>query len=400
MARLLYGNFDFEHQLADPDRPAASSVLHRINAELACAWFAIAEPGDAVWTPLPLDEQFLHDLTAEGLPQVLTWRAGEPLHAAWELCPWGWSGNVQDWSRKTFPHTAAPTLDAVRTANCRFFSLALEHEWDVGLDGSTVVQSVDDLQAALRRTPKLDRGWVLKARFGMSARERLLGRGTTVPVSVANWLKPRLVRDGGAVFEPWVEKISEAGIQIDIPEKGSPALIGMTPLLTDASGAYRGNRMATVPGEAGGWDVAVAYGLRAADRLQRVGYRGPLGIDAMRYRGESGEVRLRAVQDINARCTMGRLALGWRRLLRPGEQATWLHFTNPAEALAPDLAQSWHRQVAAHLPAGARVLRTSPARVGGQPSRHGSALLVLPAEHDLEDAERRCVSFLQGMALR
>ena len=55
----------------------------------------------------------------------------------------------------------------------------------------------------------------------------------------------------------------------------------------------------------------------------------PLGLDAMRHRVPGGAVRTRCLQDINARWTMGRLALGLRRfphllpltdgVFRPGE---------------------------------------------------------------------------------
>jgi len=55
----------------------------------------------------------------------------------------------------------------------------------------------------------------------MSARERILGQG---PVTAAdqNWLRRRIDLYGAVFFEPWVERIEEAGIQIEIPSIGSP----------------------------------------------------------------------------------------------------------------------------------------------------------------------------------
>jgi len=40
--RLFFGNFDFEHRLAEPSSEP-SAKLKRLNAELAVAWLSIAE---------------------------------------------------------------------------------------------------------------------------------------------------------------------------------------------------------------------------------------------------------------------------------------------------------------------------------------------------------------------
>jgi DNA-binding transcriptional ArsR family regulator len=45
----------------------------------------------------------------------------------------------------------------------------------------------------------------------------------------------------------------------------------------------------------------------------------------MQYRDENEQLHIRPLQDINARWTMGRLSLGFRKLLKPRESAKWLH---------------------------------------------------------------------------
>ncbi|MBA3315948.1 MAG: hypothetical protein H0T47_22000, partial [Planctomycetaceae bacterium] len=76
MPRLFVGNFDFEHRLAY----GAGSLprrLDEINAALAPAWMAIAEPGDAVWTPSIATGNVLERLASHGLPQL--WAVTNPV---------------------------------------------------------------------------------------------------------------------------------------------------------------------------------------------------------------------------------------------------------------------------------------------------------------------------------
>ena len=104
---------------------------------------------------------------------------------------------------------------------------------------------------------------------------------------------------------------------------------GVTPLLTDERGEYRGNRFAVPDDIKSIWSSSIDTAQQIAQKLQAMGYFGPLGIDAVRYRDRDGKLRLRPLQDINARYTMGRLALGFRRLLKRGETGIWLHLRQP-----------------------------------------------------------------------
>ena len=61
------------------------------------------------------------------------------------------------------------------------------------------------------------------------------------------------------------------------------------------------------------WDDAVEIGWKVAQHMREMGYGGLVGIDAMRYRDQFGNEKLRPIQDINARYTMGRLALNLSR---------------------------------------------------------------------------------------
>lgn len=329
MPRLFLGNFEFEHRLAAPGRQLPAK-LQRLNAELATSWLAIADDGDFLWTPEPIDPKFFDEATTNGLPRVLPIASLQDVPAGVECIPWGWTDDIRKlcdshgWIRND------PPDHAVRAANSRRLSSELEQEWRVGLPFSGEATSLDQIERYIALHDN-DSRWVIKAEFGMSGRERLLGTG--VPQGAdRSWIEKRLQANGIVFFEPWVSKISEVGIQIDIPREGDPRLLEVVPMIADERGQYSGSHLPAVvkeqthivlrPSE---WGLAIDIALQAARRIQDLGYFGPLGIDAMQFQDENGQRHVRPLQDINARYTMGRLSLGFRKLLNKYVAAEWLH---------------------------------------------------------------------------
>ena len=383
MARLWFGNFDFETHLAGGGGPSSTSI-RRLAAELAMVWCAVAREGDLVWSDAPVESDFLEELVRQGLPRLTVVSDPAEITESVELEPWGWCGGLP---RHRSIRSRHPPHDAVKRVNAREYSFTLETEFDGGLDDAARIERLDELRAVVRPLDGTQR-WVVKAQYSNAARERCPGCGNVLEEHVINWCRKRLQRDGLVFFEPWVERVAEVGLQFDVPREGKPRILGVVPLLTDAAGQYVGSRIEvegaieeTFREEA--WASAIDIGADVARHVQDAGYFGPLGIDAMRYCDDDGVERVRAIQDVNARWTMGRIALGFRRILRAGERAVWLHVRwntpNP---------ESWFRGVEELLPLGMRMIRTSPAELGGTPVEHGTVLFVSRNEADLAEVER------------
>lgn len=327
MPRFFLGNFDFEHRLADPTRQLPVK-LERINAELATSWLAIAEDGDYLWTPQSIESSFFEQVVRDGLPRVIPVVSFDDVPREIECIPWGWTEDVRRLCDKHGWVRNDPPDEAVRAANSRRFSAALEREWLCGLDSAGEATSLQEIERLIAFHDPESR-WVVKAEFGMSGRERILGCGPPTEAD-RNWIEKRLASDGVIFFEPWVERLEEVGIQIDIPREDSPQLISVVRMLVDERGQYAGSQFAprrqkTPANLISPWRDATDAAIRAAKRLQSLGYFGPLGIDAMRYRAADGLMRWRPLQDINARWTMGRLSLGLQRLLQRNEAGCWRH---------------------------------------------------------------------------
>lgn len=379
-SRFFLGNFDFEHELADPSGWRASRHVQRLLAERASAWIALADDGDWIWTPEPITESFWDELAAAGLPRVHGVTCfDKPSTTDIKLVPWGWTtrlaGLASSWSSKQGEAVSSdgrpPDLNAVRLGNSREWAFQVECRLNVALPGAARLEQLSDLASFVERSARLfgelpdKHAWVIKANYGMSGRERILGRGSRLSEPQQRWLQRRLASDHAVFFEPWLIILAEAGLQWDVPQLGfgEPKLLGVTPLLCDSQGVYRGSRIAwetNIPTE---WQFAVEPGQHVTGQLQQLGYVGPVGIDAAIYETPNGQRIVRPLQDINARFTLGRVALGFRRWLQPDEQAVWWHVTQEDD-------------VAKKLPHDARVIRTSPARIGEQPAQHQSLLVI------------------------
>lgn len=396
MSRIFIGNFDFEHSLGTMPGRALTKAVRQVNAELASVWIAIAREGDIIETPEPPDEQFADDLIRQGFPPVRfvgPSSSSDRHHATpLEVCPWGWTESILKRARQNGWINTAPDISAVRVVNSRRFSAQLEREWSVGLPGAVTIDSIDALETTIGSVARDKDCWVLKAEFGMSGRERLLGRGWQLPEQTVHWARRRLASNERLFFEPWVDCIEEAGLQFSIPPDGSPVLEGITPLETSPTGQYRGNRFDAATSVRETWRDTVEIGRRVARRVQQAGYFGPLGVDAMRYRDAGGAVRLRPIQDVNARWTMGAVSLGFRRLLSPGECGFQLHVRPSAVGSVCSLRE-WYRQRERTIPEGLRLIRTSPFTVGGRPVKM-LTLILIGQPQDFSAAERWSAEFL------
>jgi hypothetical protein len=381
---LFFGNYDFEHHLASALPRVLPAQIRRLNTEMAFCLVPLAQRGDCVWVSALPDAGYSQHLEAIGLSGVRFVSRSEEIPAGTALVPWGWCKSVEDWAVQLGCDFNAPSLAAVTAVNSREFSSGLEAEWTVGLPGARAIRTLAELDSTLAEATKLTNGWVIKANFGMSARERILTRRSPPRPQDAQWARHRLQRDEPLFFEPWVESLSEFGCQISVPRTGFPLLEGITGLLTDAQGTYRGSRLfceAESPPSNLLPPNILEVVERAARRIQERGYFGPLGIDVMQYRAADGEICWRPLQDINARLTMGRVALGLRRLLGPGERADWLHTRRPAGSAA---VTGQIPIASGDFPKGVRTVRTSPREVGGAPSSHQSALIIARSSETLE----------------
>jgi hypothetical protein len=204
-------------------------------------------------------------------------------------------------------------------------------EQDVG----TPVDTLEDALAAIAAIR--GRGHhrvVVKTAYGLAGHNAIrLWEPELLPAQ-RQWLIHTLSHGWPLVVEPWLERALDFSVQLEMGPH-SLELRGYTGLINDRKGQFLANWAATdctqcLPATVAdffpSWpDILVhihrLYGeifSLLAEELQRVGFIGPISIDAFVYRTAQGNCRLKPVVEINPRYTMGRLTIKLMQHASPG----------------------------------------------------------------------------------
>ena len=251
---------------------------------------------------------------------------GERAVAQW--CPWGWSP-VQAKLR------ALPWNPDHQVLYDKTWAFGVKRDWQKSAPGNDLLEdergglctSVAHVEALLTAE-----NWVAKAPFSSSGQHRIR---LTKPLDDRgrSWLNRHLAA-GPILVEPWVNRVLDLSVQVDVTDS-KVKVLGLTRFWTASNGAYRGAVI-------GAWSQGVSsdvarvvhrHGLAkqlnsaaiyAGERAKMLGFRGPMGIDAMIYQTVDG-LKLNPLLEVNPRNTMGRVALAIRTRCRGHGAWYFLH---------------------------------------------------------------------------
>jgi len=355
----------------------ASAAAERVAADLAPLLLFLARATDVIVVREPPRREWLQHLAASGfqVPEFVTsLDVRAPKLGGCE--PWGWSPQAHAtlrplasriverrderaaWHRMLL---AQPDFAATRLAPLfsKAWGAGFLRRWmhthpesqelfgsvdSVGAfaaSESEVYRQIDALFAAGQRV-------VLKAPLATSGRgiRRLTDSNDRTP-PLDGWIRNTVRAQGGVLVEPWLDRLHDLSIQIEVRASGTTKLLGARQFLTDARWQYAGtilgrNFRALLPEARRLIDAALpvwrdlARDVGAA--LGDAGYRGPAGIDAMIWRTQTGALRLKPLGEVNPRWTMGRVALALENHVATGTPSAWVI----APSAAVDAAASAH----------------------------------------------------------
>lgn len=316
-SRLWHMNADFEAELAAPAgayrRPPHFEDLNRRLSE-HLLW--LARPGDALLLKEPWPERLRAEASRRGVE--LTPPEGPARAGGLIFTPWGWTPSAAAAGERAGAAVRPIPFETVVRVNSKLWSHALEVEMGAALPGAALASTMEQLREAVARAcPGPDAKWVVKSPQGFAARGRVLGRGPSLGEPQARWAERRMARGETLIFQPWLDVVREYGIVMDVAPGGAVEVHGVSDYQTNGAGVGRGYILGRPPAP----DRLVELERVAhfvGGRLSAEGFRGPVGVDAVEHTGG-----LHPLLEINARHTMGFIALAVERSLKPPEPVFW-----------------------------------------------------------------------------
>jgi hypothetical protein len=310
-------NADFESELAAPaDSYRRLPSFDALNRRLAERLLWLAQTGDALLIQAPWSEQLQTEARRRGVELVSPAQAEHQKERI--FTPWGWTPSVVAAGQQAGAIVRPIPFAIVERVNSKLWSHALEVELGIAQDGAALARSFEELlEVVSRACPRPDDKWVIKSPYGFAARDRVLGRGPSLKEPQAKWSRKRLAQGETLIFQPWLEVKREYGLVMEISADGSFEIYGISDLQTNGAGTGTGYLLGRPPAP---HRVAELESIAriVSERLFKEGYFGPVGIDALEHAGG-----FHPLLEINARYTMGFVAVAVERTLKPVEPVFW-----------------------------------------------------------------------------
>lgn len=310
-------NADFETELA-----AASGAYRRtaadddLNNRLAANLLSLAKPGDALLVTDATNIALQNEAGKCAVELITTRDAVD--QSDHTFTPWGWTPSAISLGERVGAKIRHVPLDVVRRVNSKLWSHQLEQELGVALPGATAASTFEELaEAVALNRPHPDDKWVIKSPFGYAARGRVLGRGSRIEEPQAKWSRKRLAAGETLIFQPWLEVRREYGVVVEIDCSGAVEIRGVSDLQTNGAGTGKGYILGRPP-EAHRLAELEEISRIVCARLYQEGYHGAVGIDALEHAGG-----LHPLLEVNARYTMGFVALAVEQRLKPTQPVFW-----------------------------------------------------------------------------
>jgi hypothetical protein len=310
-------NADFEVELAHTVSPYRRlPSFEALNQRLAPHLLWLARAGDALLLSEPWSLSIQRE--AERLKVELISPERSLPQSARTFTPWGWTSGAVAAGEQVGAIVRPVPLKVVARVNSKLWSHALEIELGLKLAGAASASTFEELEEAVARgCPQANEKWVIKSEFGFAARERVLGRGPVMEEPQAKWSRRRLAKGETLIFQPWLEVIREYGVVLEIARDGTFEIQGISDLQTNGAGTGTGYILGRPPAPDRARELERIASI-VSERLFKEGYYGPVGIDALEHAGG-----FHPLLEINARYTMGFVAVAVERSLKPDEPTFW-----------------------------------------------------------------------------
>lgn len=339
MPEIRIANTYFEAEMESPSMLSLEKSFgaHPVYLQLQFLPFLYSDPDDIVMlTHLP-DPEYIDRLKQRGIrtPKIHLYTANEPL-PHYPIDCWGFTPAVQKWAKEHHLSFSMPDWNCVKEVNSKEFSFTRSPK----LPGSMLLRNEIETRAWIASTtgPR-----VFKSVYGLSGRGHFHVQ-ESLDARALRFLQGEWRKGHPVIAEVWVERVLDFSTQWIISKEKAISYLGVTLCQNDSKGAYK---QTLIPpdnhlGEA--YDSFLTLhkdtALEIIHIMKQKGYYGHVGVDAMLYRMH-GALHLHPIVEINARKTMGWVALNMQRNYHASDTISVRYSSNVKDSnLLPNFAVS------------------------------------------------------------
>ena len=312
-SRLWYLNSGFDLELSGE----LTHHLHGAIAQMTHWFIPAAAPGDFVLVDLPTPADFLDYLSGIGLAPARSVVGNAPSGLSGEA--WGWSESSVERLLTQGAEVCHPPLGIVREVNSRAFCHKIGVENDLGTPGAYLESDPARLldENPRRSTPSYRGPIVIKAMHSNAGRAMTVHRRDQWSAKQVSFLKKLSACGHAVVVEPWLQRVADISTMFYLNASGQFSRAMHYWTLIGPDGHCAGDFIEPGTEDFEKWNEALARSMEVAGReLSLAGYFGPVGLDHFLYKSRQ-EIKLAAMVDINARHTLGSLAVALQGKLNP-----------------------------------------------------------------------------------
>lgn len=354
---VLFYNPDCEMDCSEKSNYSKGTIFQQMETDLGLVMTHFAVASDIVALKKMPSKKFLKYMQEIGieLPQYLEVKDWDQLpekigdRKIKGLLPWGWSPRVHQWEESFHSLARDPSYRPKYIKSefqSKYTSLEILKEFMVTQNLSDkysewmgeVCVNFEEVEKGIKKLrEKIGNDLVIRSEYGLAGQGMVRHFEPELKVNNKNWCIQMLTTEK-LMIEPWLKRVADCSCHIDIRD-GKIKRVGITRMLTSFQGQYLGTLTgkpgAIFPeevtatlydkneGKEGLLECLWQFAEFAGEKYIQMNYNGPLCIDAFFYR-LNDEIRLRPCVEINARFSMGRLALELSKRVMAGKVSLFL----------------------------------------------------------------------------
>lgn len=369
--RLWVFNPFFEEELLIKDGSDNNFLKSTLEMDLSSLLMFLASPGDTVLSESAPELEFLKQYKELGvsIPQFLNLETYNKVTSKFSgFEPWGWSERVcklfqpkikaltseSEWQKQRVlspedaqhKNRALASKSFSQTLLKKFFRLYDPDIQNTQLNEAICGVNCDNIQSIIDQKNEMQKdGYgqvIVKAQLGASGRNQLLIKSDELHDKKLAQLENMLRINATLVVEPFLDKVADLSILINIPRSTEkpPKILGVSRFFTKPNRQYSGHLIGSLFTKEESFLSSEFYRQRhdkksysdklkeaalfVARELKKLNYHGPVGIDAILYKNNKGDIFLKPIVEINLRYTMGNIALQLQKFLTKGSLGVWI----------------------------------------------------------------------------